>query len=51
MLAKLIHFLTDWIQELAEVLSNPKIKDIVRIITVLCLTFLIVSFLKFPFLL
>ena len=51
MLAKLIHFLTDWIQEFAEVLSNSKIKDIVRIITVLCLTFLIVSFLKFPFLL
>ena len=51
MMAKLIHWLTDWVQEFANILANPKIKDVVHILIVLCLTFLIVSFLKFPFLL
>lgn len=51
MMAKLIRFLTDGVQEVAITLSNPKAKDIVRIIVVLCLTFLLISVLKFPFLL
>lgn len=51
MMARLLRWLTNWVQEFANILANPKAKDIVRILIVLCLTFLIVSFLKFPFLL
>ena len=48
--ARFIRLLTDWIQEFANMIANPKLKDLVHALVVIFLILIILVFLKYPFL-